>query len=151
LALAFTCIFYDGDPTKSFPLRQAARTLARQLGKPIEFNVRCVNTTGFVATILDHVHKHDTLTDYGVHLVRALLENEQMTVKDAVYTNILPTAVGMVTNQSQVFSQCLDITYRKAKNTCQRYKGYLCGTTLRLMTSFYISKYMLGRSKRYLL
>src|SRR4051794_18432996 len=53
LALAFTCIFYDGDPTKSFPLRQAARNLSQQLCKLVEFNVQCVNTAGFVATVLD--------------------------------------------------------------------------------------------------
>lgn len=108
LALIFTCIFYDADPAKSFPLRQAARTLAQQLGKLVEFNVRCVNTTGFVATILDHFHTHNALTDYGVHLVRTLLANKEMTVRDVVYTNILPTAGGMVANQSQLFSQCLD-------------------------------------------
>jgi hypothetical protein len=40
--------------------------------------------------------------------VRTLLANEEMTVRDVVYTNILPTAGGMVANQSQLFSQCLD-------------------------------------------
>src|SRR5271168_2939126 len=59
LALAFTCIFYDGDPAKSFPLRQAARNLSQQLGKLVEFNVQCVNTAGFVASIVDRLHKHD--------------------------------------------------------------------------------------------
>jgi hypothetical protein len=115
LALVFTCIFYDGDPTKSFPLRQAARTLAQQLGKLVEFNVQCVNTAGFVATILDRFHKHNALTDYGIHLVRTLLANEEMTVKDVVYTNILPTAGGMVAIQSQVFSQCLDYYLSEGK------------------------------------
>ena len=108
LALAFTCIFYDGDPAKSFPLRQAARNLSQQLGKLVEFNVQCVNTAGFVASIVDRLHKHDALTDYGVHLVRTLLANGGMTVKEIVYTHMLPTAVGMVANQSQLFSQCLD-------------------------------------------
>ena len=108
LALVFTCIFYDGDPTKSFPLRQAARELTQQLGKLVEFNVQCVNTAGFVASVLDRFHRHDALTDYGVHLIRSLLANGERSVKDVVYTNILPTAGGMVANQSQLFSQCLD-------------------------------------------
>jgi linoleate 8R-lipoxygenase / 9,12-octadecadienoate 8-hydroperoxide 8R-isomerase len=108
LALAFTCIFYDGDPTKSFPLRQATRNLSQQLSKLVEFNVQCVNTTGFVATVLDRLHKHDALTDYGVHLVRTLLANDGMTVKEIAHTHITPTAACMVANQSQLFSQCLD-------------------------------------------
>ena len=107
LALVFTCIFYDGDPTKSFPMRQAARTLTQQVGKLVEFNVQFVNTAGFVAIILDRFHKHDSLTDYGVHLIQTLLANGA-SVRDVVYTNILPTAGGMVAYQSQVFSQCLD-------------------------------------------
>jgi hypothetical protein len=119
LALVFTCIFYDGDPTKSFPLRQAARTLAQQLGKLVEFNVRCVNAAGFVATILDRFHKHNALTDYGVHMVRTLLANQEKTVKDIVYTNILPTAGGMVANQSQLFSQCLDYYLSEGKEHVQ--------------------------------
>jgi linoleate 8R-lipoxygenase/9,12-octadecadienoate 8-hydroperoxide 8R-isomerase len=108
LALAFTCIFYDADPAKSFPLRQATRNLSQQLSKLVEFNVQSINTAGFVATVLEKLHKHDALTDYGVHMVRALLANNAITVKEAVYTHIMPTAVGMVANQSQLFSQCLD-------------------------------------------
>ena len=108
IALVSTCIFYDGDPTKSFPVRQAARELTQQLGKLVELNVECVNTAGLVASVLDRFHRHDALTDYGIHLIKSLLANGEMSVRDVVYTNILPTAGGMVTNQSRVFSQCLD-------------------------------------------
>lgn len=115
LALVFTCIFYDNDPAKSFPLRQAARRLTHQLGKLVEFNVHCVSATGVLSTILDHFHKHNTLTDYGIHLVRTLLADESMAVRDIVYSNILPTAGVMVANQSQVFSQCLDYYLSEGK------------------------------------
>ena len=74
----------------------------------VELNVECVNTGGFVASILDRFHRHDVLTDYGVHLIRSLLANGERSVRDVVYTNILPTAGGMVANQSLVFCQCLD-------------------------------------------
>lgn len=36
MALVFTCIFYDAEPTKSFPLRQVARKLTQQLGEILE-------------------------------------------------------------------------------------------------------------------
>jgi len=40
--------------------------------------------------------------------MRTLLANDGMTVKEIVYTHMLPTTAGMVANQSQLFSQCLD-------------------------------------------
>lgn len=58
--------------------------------------------------MIDRFHRHDALTDYGIHLIRSLLANGEMSVRDVVYTNILPTVGGMVANQSQLFSQCLD-------------------------------------------
>ena len=65
-----------------------------------------------------------------------------MTARDVVYTNILPTTAGMVVNQSQVFSQCLNYYYlSKAENLYQRYRGYRCGMILRMMMYSYIRKY----------
>jgi linoleate 8R-lipoxygenase / 9,12-octadecadienoate 8-hydroperoxide 8R-isomerase len=106
-ALVFTCIFYDADPAKSFPLRQAARALTQQLGQLVELNVQYIARTGAIATILGRLHASNAMTDYGLYMIRRLLESG-MPVKDIVWTNILPTAGGMVANQSQLFSQCLD-------------------------------------------
>jgi hypothetical protein len=79
----------------------------------------------------------------GAHL----LANEEITVRDVVYTNILPTTAGMNVNQSQVFPQCLDHCYlSKAENLYQRYKGYRCGMTLRVMMYSYIRKYAIMAS-----
>ena len=108
LALVFTCIF--AMPARSFPLRQATRKVVQQLGKLVELNVHYVKTTGSFATFLDGIrgnsYEHHTLTDYGIHTVQRLSESG-MLVKDAVWNNILPTAGGMVANQSQLFCQSL--------------------------------------------
>lgn len=101
LALIYTCLFSDLDPSKSFPLRMATRALTQQLGKVVEASVRGVNMTGWIAGIVDAMHQdHTPLKDYGVHLVRRLLETGLGTSK-ITWSQILPTAGAMVANQAQ--------------------------------------------------
>ncbi len=102
LAVIFTCIFFDLDPAKSFPLRMAAKAVTQQLGKLVEANVQMVNATGFVAGIVDGMRQnHSPLTDYGVHMVRRLLESG-MGTHEITWSQIVPTAGAMVANQAQV-------------------------------------------------
>jgi len=102
LAVIFTCIFFDLDPAKSFPLRLAAKAVTQQLGKLVEANVKMVNATGFIAGIVDGMHQtHSPLTDYGVHMVRRLLESG-MGTSEITWSQIVPTAGAMVANQAQV-------------------------------------------------
>ena len=102
LAVIFTCIFSDLDPAKSFPLRLAAKAVTQQLGKLVEANVKMVNATGWIAGIVDGVHQHHSpLTDYGVHMVRRLLESG-MGASEITWSQIVPTAGAMVANQAQV-------------------------------------------------
>ncbi|KAL9134531.1 MAG: hypothetical protein Q9175_004283 [Cornicularia normoerica] len=108
LAVIFTCIFFDLDPAKSFPLRLAAKAVTQQLGKLVETNVKMVNATGWIAGIVDGIHQqHSPLTDYGVHMIRRLLESG-MGVSEITWSQIVPTAGAMVANQAQVFTQLLD-------------------------------------------
>ena len=110
LAVIFACIFFDLDPAKSFPLRMAARTVTQQLGKLIEANVKMVNMTGWVAGIVDGLalgSNHTPLTEYGVHMIRRLLETG-MSPPEITWSQVLPTAGAMVANQAQVFTQALD-------------------------------------------
>ncbi|KAL6715679.1 hypothetical protein ACLMJK_006640 [Lecanora helva] len=108
LAIIFTCIFFDIDPAKSFPLRMAAKNVTQQLGQLVEANVKTVNATGFIAGIVDGMHQHHTpLTDYGVQMVRRLLESG-LGSHEVTWSQILPTAGAMVANQAQVFTQLLD-------------------------------------------
>ena len=101
LAIISTCIFFDTDPAKSFPLRLAAKSVTQQLGKLVEANVKLVNATGWIAGVVDGIHQqHSPLTDYGVHMVRRLLESG-MGVSEITWSQIMPTAGAMVANQAQ--------------------------------------------------
>ncbi|KAH0555974.1 hypothetical protein GP486_006081, partial [Trichoglossum hirsutum] len=108
MAVIFTCIFFDLDPAKSFPLRQATLAVTQQLGKLIEANVKAVHYTGFIAGVIDSFHQENAaLKDYGVHMVRRLLDSG-LSVEQTTWSQILPTAGAMVANQAQVFAQVLD-------------------------------------------
>lgn len=102
LAILFVGIFFDLDPVKSFPLRMAAKAVTQQLGKLVEMNVSSVNMTGWISGIVDGMREeHDALADYGVHMIRRLLDSG-MGVSEATWSQIVPTAGAMVANQAEV-------------------------------------------------
>lgn len=102
MSVIFTCIFFDLDPAKSFPLRKAARAVAQQLGKIVEANVKSVGATGFLSSFIDGLRKNDNpLADYGVHMIRRLIESG-LGASEITWSQVLPTAIAMVPNQSQV-------------------------------------------------
>lgn len=107
MAAVFACIFYDADVAKSFQLNNGARAVTQQLGQLTLANVEMIGKTGFIANLLNHLHRHDVLSEYGVHMIQRLLDSGLPT-DEIVWTHILPTAGGMVANQGQLFSQCLD-------------------------------------------
>ena len=108
MASIFTCIFFDADPANSFPLRQAARKLTQQLGEIIEtLVIPEAKEPTVVSTILGLFHKHSTLSKYGRHMIGHLLKSG-LSTKDVIWSQILPTAGGMIANQAQLFAQCLD-------------------------------------------
>lgn len=107
LSILFMAIFYDIDLSKSFLLRNAAKMLAQQLGDLVMFNVEAVSKTGVIADFIAKLHTKTDLSEYGVHMIQRLLESGQ-TIKDVVWTQLLPTAVSMVANQAQLFGQVLD-------------------------------------------
>lgn len=105
MSVIFTAIFFDFEPTKSFPLRKVALKLSTMLGKLIEANVKTVNATGFAAKFIDSYREnHNALSDYGIHMVRRLTETG-MTPYEIAFSQIMPTAIAMVPNQSQVVSR----------------------------------------------
>ena len=108
LAIIFVCIFFDLDPAKSFPLRLAARAVGQSLGKLIEANVKATTMTGWIAGMVDgYSQNQNALTDYGVHMIRRLLDSG-LGAKEIAWSQVLPTAAAMVPNQAQVFTQLLD-------------------------------------------
>jgi linoleate 10R-lipoxygenase len=115
ISVTFMLIFFDIEPTKSFPLRTAARKLALILGKLMTLHVDTVIATSFAGSLVDHFRENDNaLRDYGIHMIRRLTETG-MKVPEIVYSHILPTAGGMVPTQGQVFSQIMDF-YLQDKN-----------------------------------
>ncbi|KAL4953119.1 Psi-producing oxygenase A [Aspergillus filifer] len=107
MAVVFTAIFYDADVGKSFELNQTARTVTQQLGELTMANVELVSKTGFIANLVNRLHRSDVLSEYGIHMIQHLLDSG-LPAAEIVWTHILPTAGGMVANQAQLFSQCLD-------------------------------------------
>ena len=108
MALVFTCIFYDADPAKSFPLRQAARKLTQQLGEIMETLVIPELAHGIFGGMIERVHKNGSVPNlYGAHMMQQLFKSG-LGAKDLIWSQILPTAGGMVANQGQLFAQCLD-------------------------------------------
>lgn len=107
LSILFMAIFYDIDPSKSFLLRNAAKMLTAQLGDLVMFNVEAVSKTGVIADFIAKLHTKSELTEYGVHMIQRLL-GSGLSIKDVVWTNLVPTAASMVANQAQLFAQALD-------------------------------------------
>ncbi|GME51790.1 Cytochrome P450 [Neofusicoccum parvum] len=108
LAVIFVCIFFDFEPTKSFPLHRAAAAVSKSLGKLIEANVRSANATSWISGIADSFHENDSyLKDYGVHMIRRLLDSG-LSVEEVTWSQVFPTAAAMVPNQAQVFTQIMD-------------------------------------------
>ncbi|KAI4156503.1 MAG: hypothetical protein LQ340_000229 [Diploschistes diacapsis] len=107
MALVFACIFFDADPVKSFPLRQASYKATQQLGALVEGIASGVGHSGFFGNLFDRFNKRSSLSKYGSHMIMKLLQSGYG-VKELVWTHILPTAGGMVANQAQLLAQCLD-------------------------------------------
>ncbi|KAJ5815526.1 hypothetical protein N7474_007303, partial [Penicillium riverlandense] len=107
MAVVFTSIFYDVDVSKSFQLNTTARQVTQQLGELTVVNVELVKKAGFIDSLINRLHRHDILSEYGQHMIQRLLESG-LSSQEIVFTHLLPTAGGMVANQAQLFSQCLD-------------------------------------------
>ncbi|KAK3689370.1 heme peroxidase [Podospora appendiculata] len=102
LAVIFTAIFYDVDPVKSFPLREAAKTVLTQLGSAIESSVK--SSKGLFAS---GPSKTDRLAGYGAELVKQLT-NAGLSNQHIAWGQVLPTAVAIVPSQAETFAQAVD-------------------------------------------
>lgn len=103
LALIFVTIFFDIDPAKSFPLRQATKAVCEQLGKVIETNVKITTGYGLRGLFSGSDRKDDPLAMYGTHTIKGLAKSGLSTY-DIAWSQILPTAGAMVPNQAEVVS-----------------------------------------------
>ncbi|KAL8994261.1 MAG: hypothetical protein Q9169_005714 [Polycauliona sp. 2 TL-2023] len=108
LAVIFNAVFLNEDPAESFALRHAARAVSQQLGKLVEANVHSVSMSSVVSGVVDRFREnHNPLSDYGVHLIRRLLDSG-LGVSEITWSQILPTAVAGTAVQAAQFTQILD-------------------------------------------
>ncbi|PGH18399.1 hypothetical protein AJ79_00467 [Helicocarpus griseus UAMH5409] len=98
----FTSVFFDVDPTKSFPLRQVAREVGEQLGQVVEAYVK--NVKGSISGIFKK--NGTTLGKYGKDVTCKLLKGG-LSVEQVAWSQILPIICTVVPSQAQVFSQIL--------------------------------------------
>ncbi|XXH03320.1 hypothetical protein Hte_009718 [Hypoxylon texense] len=107
LAVIFISVFHDMDPTKSFPLRQAAKAVATQLGKLIETNVKSVNGFGIGSLFSSWSSKNDPLVSYGPDLIKGL-SKAGLNNYDIAWSRILPIAGATVPGISEMFAQAVE-------------------------------------------
>ncbi|KAI9372316.1 heme peroxidase [Aspergillus egyptiacus] len=108
MSAVFTAIFFDVDPAKSFPLRHKAREVAQKLGKIVETIVKKTQSSGILSSLFDPFRTNPyPLQEYGNHMIWRLLETG-MGPSEITNSQILPTAIAMVPNQAQVFTQIMD-------------------------------------------
>ncbi|KAM7205146.1 hem peroxidase [Naviculisporaceae sp. PSN 640] len=100
LSVIYTTLFYDNDPVKSFPLRQAARTVAVQLGSIIEGSVKA--SKGLFAS-----KSKDPLASYGSGLITGL-SKVGLTNADIAWGQILPIVVSSAPTQGELFARAVD-------------------------------------------
>ncbi|KAK3711577.1 hypothetical protein LTR37_009568 [Vermiconidia calcicola] len=109
MAAVFTCVFFDVDPPKSFPLRQQAYEATQMLGNIMQVQVAAIKNTGKIAATLIEAIKPTArpLAQYGVHMITQLLK-EDRSIADVVWGNTMGTLGGMVAPQGQLFGQVMD-------------------------------------------
>ncbi|KAL4896758.1 heme peroxidase [Aspergillus ambiguus] len=109
MSTIFTSIFFDNNPPESFALRRDARAAAQKLGQVVEAIVKSTGASGLMSSLVDSFRSNgnSVLNDYGVHMIRRLLDSG-LDVTETTWSQILPTAVAMVANQAQVFTQIMD-------------------------------------------
>lgn len=85
LTLIYLAIYLDVDPVKSFPLKQATKAVAEQLGKLIETSAG--RSSGG--------KQNDPVSTHGSTLLKSL-SKDGLSTSDIAWNMILPTAVATV-------------------------------------------------------
>lgn len=77
LCVMFIVIFFDVDPSKSFPLRQAGYKVVRQYGSLVELQVKSIKNWGWLQGLWDPTNvrgrNKTALHSYGYHMVKRLV------------------------------------------------------------------------------
>lgn len=107
LTLIYLTVFLDIDPVKSYPLKQATKTVSEQLGRLIETSVGASNGgwfSGGAAT-----GQSDSVSTHGTNTLRGLAKSG-LSVADIAWYRVLPTVVAAVPTQGAAVGSL--ITFR---------------------------------------
>lgn len=99
LSTIFNSLFFDVDPAKSFPLRQAAQEMAEKLCNAIEMGMK-LGSLGF-GSLFGAKPGNDPLSQHSATMVKAM-KKAGLSAQDIAWGQILPTASAMVPNQAQM-------------------------------------------------
>ncbi|EAA30613.1 fatty acid oxygenase [Neurospora crassa OR74A] len=108
LAVIFAAIFYDHDPVKTHQLRDAARTVATQLGTALESAVK--SQTSFFGSLLGgggSGSNNNALTAYGNDLVKRL-SKAGLSASDVAFGQVLPIVASSVPSIAEAFASAAD-------------------------------------------
>lgn len=101
LALIFITVFLDVDPVKTFPLRQAAKTVSEQLCKIIETSVGTATGWGLKALFSGGEDRSDPVHVHGLNMIKDW-SKEGISASDIASGQILPAIVSMVPTQGML-------------------------------------------------
>lgn len=108
LATIFSALFFDVDATKSFSLNRASAAVSQQLGNVVEATVKADTNSRLLSGLMDNFRPHDNaLREYGTAALRRLQESG-LSASQITWSQIIPTIVGIVPNQGQVFTQIIE-------------------------------------------
>ncbi|KAK8078122.1 hypothetical protein PG996_004292 [Apiospora saccharicola] len=110
LTLMFVVVFFAAaDPAKQMALYAAAKPISESMGRIMEAEVSAAGKSKLLGDLITKVTGQEVdMKDYGVHVLRKLLERSGGNAREAVYAHVLTAAAPMVTLNSTIFAQALD-------------------------------------------
>ncbi|KAK7739760.1 hypothetical protein SLS53_005730 [Cytospora paraplurivora] len=107
LALIYITLILDIDPVRTFPTRQAAKTVCEQLSKLIETNVGAVTGWDIMGWFSSGEHRNDPVQNHGITLIKGW-SKQGLSASDIAGGQILPAIVSLVPNQGMLFARAVD-------------------------------------------
>ncbi|KAJ5577571.1 uncharacterized protein N7459_006535 [Penicillium hispanicum] len=108
LTTIFSALFFDVDAPKSYSLNRASAAVSQQLGQVVEATVKADTNSGLLSGLMNNFRPHDNaLREYGSSVLRRL-EESGLSASQITWSQVIPTIVGMVPNQGQVFTQVIE-------------------------------------------
>lgn len=92
LTLIYLATFLDIDPVKSFPLKQATKTVAEQFGKIVQTSIG-----------VSHGASVDSVCAHGANVLKGLSKTG-LSASDIAWHHVLPTAVAAEPTQGAAVS-----------------------------------------------